>query len=71
MPKVKSKDEYFSSNTFKKGWTQEKVVFLVTKMKDLCRDWLSIDHQKSTKTLPAPLIRDTDSMELDSEVDSY
>ena len=71
LPKVKSKDECFCSDAFEIGWTQEKVVFLVTKMKDLCRDWLSIDHQKSNKTLPPPLIRDTDSMELDSEVDSY
>jgi hypothetical protein len=42
LPKVKSKDECFSSNAFEKGWSLEKVVFLVNKKKDLCRDWLSI-----------------------------
>jgi len=71
LPKVKSKDECFCSDAFEIGWAQEKVVFLISKMKDLCRDWLSIDHHKSTKTSLPQLIRDTDSMELDSEVDSY
>jgi hypothetical protein len=49
LPKVKSKDDFFSSNTFEKGRTQEKVVFFVNKKKYMCRDWLSIDHQKVLK----------------------
>jgi hypothetical protein len=43
-PKVKPKEESFCSDAFEIGWMQEKVVFLMQKIKELTRDWISVDH---------------------------
>ncbi len=57
----------FCSDAFEIGWLQEKVVFLMQKIKELALNWVSIEYNINQWKQDTQLqLKDIDSMELDS-----